>query len=316
MRILVTGGHGFIGMYVTSQLIQNGHNVVILDNTGSPPKGFESLCRGSKAIVGDVLDKFTLFEVARENRIQRVIHLAATRNWYSQEHPYTAFNVNCASTLNLFEVARLCEIERIAFASTVGVFGSSDLYARLGVDPLDLPEGTLGAPFNVYGVTKLFDELMAIQYAARYSLSIVGFRLPLIFGPGKKAGSKTSRYNDLIERAYAGRPVTINAKSDQQFNLQYVRDSAKAAVCSCLAAKPGHVIYNTGGYRLDVREYIRLIRQIIPKAEISLIEEEGTDICDTCINSDLAKKEIGYWPDYTIAEGIADHIRTIAVGEA
>jgi nucleoside-diphosphate-sugar epimerase len=311
MRILITGGCGFIGMYVTQRLIQEGHEVFIVDIAQAPPKEFKNFFSGSVLITGDILSQIFLFETVKKNRIERIIHLVATRNWYSQEYPYFAFNMNCMSTINCFEIARLCDIERVAFASTVGVFGSNELYKKLGLDPNNLLDDTLGKPFNVYGVTKLSNELMAQQYCNRYGMSIVGFRLPLIFGPGKKGGSKTSRYNNLIEKSYFGEPVSVSAKVDQNFNIQYVKDSAKAAVCSCLANNPNNIIYNTGGYTMNIYGYVEAIKKVISNAKIDIIEESETDICDTCINSDLAKKEINYFPDFTIEEGIEDHIKSM-----
>lgn len=312
MKILITGGCGFIGMYVTQKLIKDGHDVFIIDTVSQFPEDYINFFKGSVLITGDLLNQIYLFEIIKKYKIDRIIHLAATRNWLSQEYPYIAFNINCLGTINCFEVARICDIERVAFATTVGIFGSNELYENLGLDSNNLLDNTFGEPFNVYGVNKLSNELMARQYVSRFGVSLVGFRLPLIFGPGKKSGSKTSRYNDLIEKSYFGEPISISANINQNFNMQYIKDSAKAAVCACLANNPKNVIYNTGGYILNICDYVEAIKKIIPGAKINIIEEPETDICDTCINSDLAKKEINYFPDFTIETGIEDHIKTIS----
>jgi len=312
LRVLITGGFGFIGMYVSQRLLELGHEVLILDTLAEPPSGLEEAFKGVNFFRGDLLNQLSVFEAVEKNKIDSIIHMAALRNNDSQRNPYMAFKLNCEGTINCFETARICGIKRVVFPSSVAVLGKYEFYKKLGYNIHALPDDVPCKPTNVYGVTKLFGEMMSLQYNKLNEMSIVGVRLPIIFGAGKKGKSKTSSFNDMIEKSAQGKPITVSAEPGEKISIQYVKDSAKAVVCGCLAALDKRGIYNTGGAVVTMWEYAQAIKNVFPEANITIKEDPKAAIqVDTCIDNSLAMKEIGYCPDFTLEQGIEDHAKRI-----
>jgi len=312
MKILITGGFGFIGMYVSQKLLELGHEVFIFDTLPAPPSGLEEAFKGVSFFRGDLLNQLSLVEAVEKNKIDRIIHMAALRNNDSQKNPYMAFKLNCEGTINCFEIARIYGIKRVIFPSSVAVFGKYEFYRKLGYDLYSLPDDVPCKPTNVYGVTKLFDEMMSLQYNKLYDLNIIGVRLPIIFGAGKKGESRTSSFNDMIEKSAQGKPVTVSAAPGEKFSIQYVKDSGKAVVCGCLADIDKKGIYNAGGAVVTMWEYAKAIKSVLPKADITVKEDpDAAILVDTCLDNSLAMKEIGYCPDFTLEQGIEDHSKKL-----
>ena len=204
MRTMITGGMGFVGLALIRELLDAGHEAVIFDMMPSLPGEAAELAGTVKIIAGNMLELPTM-EVLKKEKIETVIHLAALRNNDSQNNPYSAFRVNVEGMLNVLEAARLTGTRRVVYASSVAVNGPPEFYEKLGLDISRLAEEAPTKPSNVYGATKVFNEEMGRQYNIRYALDTIGVRLAIIYGPGKKAGSKTSEFNDLIEMPALGK---------------------------------------------------------------------------------------------------------------
>ena len=238
MKILVTGGTGFIGSHLAKELMENQIEVILLDL--QPDYSLLSgLGQGIEVIEGDLLDLPRLSGILEHYRPQVVVHLAAFRNTESQEKPLGAFRLNCQGTMHVLEAARKAGVQRMVYASSVAVYGSPSYYRQLGFNPYRLAEEAPPNPYNVYGVTKLCNEGMAQQYSLIYGLQTIGLRLPIILGPGKKAGSKTSLFNDLIELPLKGKPAQIDSYANQVINFMYVKDTAHALAASEWTASAG-----------------------------------------------------------------------------
>ncbi len=313
MNVLITGGYGFIGMYVTQKLLADGHSVFIYDMLPKAPEGFEKTVN----IRGDLLDQKSLFDAVYSNKIDQIVNLAALRNNDSQAYPYTAFKVNCEGFINCLEAVRIFGVERLVYASSVAVLGRFDFYRTNHYDLeriYELPEGCAVKPSNVYGVTKLFNEQMGEQYANIYGLKIIGARLPIIFGSGKKGGSKTSAFNDMIEQSYYGNPVTVELREDK-FNITYVKDAAKGIYCATTAKDPKSGVYNTCGHTVDMYEYADTIKRVLPKAAITIHKTDmPQNQTNTCVDITEAGKQLGYTPDFTLEQGILDHVKLAVEG--
>lgn len=312
MNVLITGGFGFIGMYAAKQLIEKGHNVFVFDTLSAPPAGLEKEFEGVKAIKGDLMSQISLTDAVLSNKIDSIIHLAAFRNNDSKRFPFAAFNLNCVGTMNCFEVARICGIKRVCFASSVASLGTYEFYEKYAEDTSALTEAVPCNPSNMYGATKRTCEMMAEQYNTLYDMKIIGVRLPIIFGAGKKGGSRSSYYNELIEKSNDGLPVSVTCVKDEKFNIQYVKDSARAIVCGCLADDEVCGIFNTGGHVITMVDYVDAIKRVFPQSKVELIHDSAATITDnTCIDSSLAKEKLGFEPQFSLEEGFKDHIAVL-----
>jgi UDP-glucose 4-epimerase len=308
MNILITGGYGFIGKYLTDQLIAEGHRVFIYDSMPTAPDGFADTTN----IRGDLLNQSTLFDAIYSNKIDRLVNLAALRNNDSQKFPYTAFRVNCEGFVNCLEAARVFGLERVVYASSVAVLGNFDYYRQNGYDQdrlYALPEFCAKYPTNVYGATKLFNEQLGEQYSKIYGLRVLGARLPLIFGTGKKSGSKTGVFNEMIRQSYEGKPMSVDLRPDK-FNLIYVKDAAHGLYCCAMKEEAKSGVYNICGATTDMYEYANAIKGVLPQAMLTIktLDAPAAPV-NTCMDPSIAKTEIGYEPQFDLASGIRDYAK-------
>jgi nucleoside-diphosphate-sugar epimerase len=310
LKVLITGGLGFIGTYAANRLLSMGCEVVTFDTLPGPPPEAVELLKGAGHFRGDLLNQISLFEAVKKHKIDRIMHLAALRNLDSQRNPYLAFRLNCEGTINCYEAARVFGLERVVFASTSATVGPQDFYDPLGLD--ELPDDLPVRPINVYGVTKAFDEMMGKEYSSIYNLNIVGVRLALIYGPGKKAGSKTSGWNDLIECSIKGEPITQSRLGDRKVSINYAKDSSEAAVCAVTAENPPSGTYNCTGHYVTSTEFCDAVRRVMPKANITLVDDGAKPATFGRFDTRRAREHLGYSPVYSLEQGIEDHVKAVS----
>jgi len=313
MKILITGGTGFIGSHLAKELLAEKHEVVLLDSfPNTDLLGADA--QKVEVIKGDLLDLPALKTVTRKQAPDIIVHLAAFRNTESQEKPYGAFKLNCEGTMNVFESARENRVKRVVYASSVAVYGAPDYYRRLGFDPYRLTEDAPPNPHNVYGVTKLCSEGMAAQYCEIYGLECIGLRLPIILGPGKKLGSKTSIFNEVIEAPLKGESAEIDSFADQVLNLMYVKDAAYALARAALAEDPGHLIYNAGGSLSRTRDLVESVMRVLPHARLQVRDTAKERAVSSGIDCTLASTELDYRPRFSLEEAVRDYKRELGQG--
>jgi nucleoside-diphosphate-sugar epimerase len=313
MDILITGGSGFIGANLALNILGLGHRVTIFDSQ----LNYSRLGRehaNMTLLQGDVLNYKELVEIFRKRGIEIVVHLPALRNRESQEKPFQAHFVNSTGMINVLEAARLTSVKRVVYASSVAVYCSPAYYRSLNLDPFCIKEWMPTNPFNVYGATKLYDELMAARYMEIYGLKTIGLRLGIVIGPGKKPGSRTSEFNDIIEAAVLKTKVSISSYGEQKVNLIYVSDAVHGFVCACTADDPRHPVYNIGGYILSARELVAAVQSVFPETPITIEESQKERQTASAIDSSLAKEELGYEPQLSLSEAIKNHCQIISKG--
>jgi nucleoside-diphosphate-sugar epimerase len=311
MRILITGGSGFIGSQLANKLSGLGHKLIIYDyQLNVPQSGQEDSDRS--LIQGDVLNQEELTQTFQDNSCEVVVHLPALRNLESQEKPFKAHLVNSSGLINVLEAGRVAGVKRIIYASSVAVYGSPDYYRSLHLDPFCIKEWMPTNPYNVYGATKLYNEMMANQYMQVYGLNTIGLRLGIVIGPGKTPGSKTSEFNDIIEAPVRKGAVTISSYNDQKVNLIYVEDAVHGFVCACSADNARHSVYNIGGYIISTRELVAAVQREFPDASVGVEPSDKERAVASAIESSLARKEIGYEPQFSLTEAIKQHCQSMS----
>ena len=312
MKILITGGSGFIGSNLANKLLELGHEVIIYDYQLNHARlGHEHPKR--TLMEGNVLDHHEMMDTFRKTAVEVVVHLPALRNNESQEKPFQAHLVNSTGMVNVLEAARLTDVKRVIYASSVAVNASPSYYRSLQLDPFCVKEWMPTNPFNVYGATKLYNEMMAARYMQIYGLQTIGLRLPAVIGPGKTPGSKTSEFNDVIEAPILNKQVSISSYGEQKVNLIYVHDGVHGFVCACTADDPKHAVYNIGGYILSTRELVATVHRLFPEAPIAIDESENERAVASAVDSSLAKEELGYEPQFSLEEAIRDHHHHMSV---
>ncbi|MDK2384492.1 MAG: NAD-dependent epimerase/dehydratase family protein [Candidatus Korarchaeota archaeon] len=240
MKVLVTGGSGFIGRSVLEELLLRGHDVISLD-----------LIEPSIAVpfvVGDIRDFETLRNAARG--VNAIIHLAAIVSAVeAMEKPLDTFRTNVEGTLNVAETARR-ENAKVVYAGSVAVYG----------EPKSLPvsEDHPVHPTNIYGSTKLAGESILLGYSGSYGLPVTSLRFFNVYGPHMKPGPYAGVIYKFLERLKGGKPLRIEGDGKQTRDFVYVGDVARAVVLALESDATG--VYNVGtGREISILELARLL---------------------------------------------------------
>ena len=315
MNILVTGGLGVNGAWVTRQLLEQGHRPVVyenrLDTTLVP-----DIKREIDIVIGDIQDLPSVVNTVKEHKIECICHLAALMLDTSQANPWLGFQVNAAGTVNVLEAARIMDVGRIVFTSSIGVYSPfTGEYGYPTYKPIneDYPKYNTS---RVYNAAKLASELMCFQYNRNYGLEFVILRFSEIYGIGKRdRHGPIAIYGNMIENAMLGKPTTIPRGSDEKVDMVYVKDAANSIVISCFARNIKHHVYNIGtgvGYRLqDVAD---VIQKIYPGAVFNIgpgLDYLGFGQSYCVFDIARAKEDLGYYPEFTLEEGVRDYIESV-----
>jgi UDP-glucose 4-epimerase len=311
MAVMVVGGNGYIGVHVLREVIKRGETPVSYD-IQPPSEEMNDILEKVKIIRGDVLNVAELISVIKENRIDRIIHMASLLTSASQQDPVKAYHLNTGSTLNVLEAARITDVQRIAYSSSIAVYG------RTSGNPIS--EDHPKEPISVYGVTKLFCEHLGATYRETYGIGFVAVRWPVVWGPGqgKKIGKSpvhgAGKFADIIEKPARGEGVTISGGS-QEYELIYVKDAARSIVLALFAERLKHYVFNAGCESMvTLQSLAEMIKKYIPDASITI--EEGFDYAVPCqgyIDISLAKIELGYEPWFRPLEAVKDYINHLVL---
>lgn len=218
---LVTGGSGFIGSTLAKMLLDEGQEIATFDIKPGPsffePYGSRwSHFQGNQGNLGEVLT------VIRATRPQTLFHLGGMLSTPSEQNPQASFQTNVVGVYNVLEGARLFDVRQVVYASTNGTYGL-DLEGLTKID-----DRTLQRPFTMYGVGKLFGELLGRYYHRRYGIDFRSLRLPGVVGPGAKT-KNVSVYNAwAIEKSVLGEPYEIFVTPETTCPIIYFKDAARA----------------------------------------------------------------------------------------
>jgi UDP-glucose 4-epimerase len=210
VRIVVTGGSGFLGRHVVRRLIARGDDVSVVDKNPYPDRAV--------AIVEGDLREEKIVEAAIEEGTDAVVHLAAiTSVLLSAKDPHAVFETNVLATELVLERCRALGVGRLVFASTNAV---------AGVVQGTIDESVLPRPLTPYGATKAAAEMLFSAYAASYAMKIVSLRFTNIYGEGMQ--SKDSVVARLMRCALSGSPISIYGDGEQKRDYVYVSDAVAA----------------------------------------------------------------------------------------
>ncbi len=282
-NFLVTGGTGQIGAYVSKELVNSGQGLVIYDFKPNV-ENVADIANKVAIVPGDVLDQNELLNTIKNNRITHIIHLAAFLVLESKNRPAKAIEVNCVGTSNVFEAARIFDIQRIVFASSVTVYGSPKLYRRAIVDEDDFPH----CPSDPYSITKFVNEAMGKFYRETYGLDVVCLRVAGAWGPGRYSGY-TGQFNDFMKNTAIGKPAKFPedfAYKNANLRWLHVKDMASCFLHAALVDKNRirRALYNAGSREaFKALDVVNALRGLLPSQRIDFSEVNEP----TTISSDV-----------------------------
>lgn len=307
MSTLVTGGAGFIGSYLVRELVERAENVVMFDVSTQAPL-IRDIQDKYVLELGDLSNPLDVHNVFSKHDIKDVYHLGSMLADACEKNPVKALKVNVEGTVSLLEAARLNDVDRFVFASSIAVFGK-DVQ-----EPVD--DDAQKDPLTLYGVAKLTSEYYGLWYARKFGLDFRALRFTWVFGPGRKTGITADLSSKLIEQAAMGKPLKIG-NADEKGDWLYVKDAVKALLLVHDAENPTHRVYNISGGVHSIREVMAIVKKTIPDAVIDL--ESGTRTISpypSAYKDERARSELGWSPSYTIDEAVKEHIKTIRQREA
>ena len=262
MRVLVTGGAGYIGSVVTAALLADGHDVTVLDDLSTGHE--DAVPEGAR------LERVSLFDsgpVLAEVRPEAVLHFAAkSLVGESQEAPELYWHNNVGGSLALLEAMRAADCRRIVFSSTAATYGEPDA--------VPIPETATTRPTNTYGASKLAVDAMLTSYAVAHSFAAVSLRYFNVGGAAYGCGERHATETHLIPIALqvaTGTREALTVYGDDYptpdgtciRDYVHVQDLAAAHLLALPAPAPGeHRVYNLGsGSGFSVQEMVDAVRE-------------------------------------------------------
>ena len=302
MPTLVIGGTGFIGPRLIRRLVAASETVVCMDlNPGAAT--FTGLADQVRVIRGDVTQFEDVMRVILALKPDRVINLAYGIG-AGEGNPHQVFRLDVLGMDNCFEAARLGGVRRIVYASSIAVSGQQSHFGERLVTEDDPVHGT-----SQYAVHKIFNEFQARKYIRNYGMSITGVRPANVTGPDKVRGS--TDHVQLITGAARGEAVHLPKKGQMRL-LIHVEDIAEVFARVLLADAPRHEIYNSGGIAISLGELADLVREFVPDARITFVQEGGREESGNfLVDNSRLRKEFGieYPPLRTRVREIINDVR-------
>lgn len=301
-KFLVTGGAGFIGSTIVSELIGLGHEVVVLDDlsTGKMSNLDEVLISPKfRFIEGSVTDLEVCLKASKG--VDYVIHQAALVSVpKSIKEPLDNHDRNLNGFVNVLESMRQNNVKRLVYASSSAVYGDDEAKIKT--------EENIGTCISPYALTKYMDELYAAMYEDLYGLETIGLRYFNVYGPKQDPSSPYSGVISIFfDRFKKGQGITIYGDGSITRDFVFVRDVARANILAATTTTaPTKTVYNIGtGMETTILKLAELVKKVTKSSEvISFGPAREGDILYSCANVEKAKQAFGFKSEVGLEEGL------------
>lgn len=302
MRVLITGGAGFIGANLTRELLARGHEVSILDDLST---GSRSNIEGQNVelVVGSILDLDLVTELTAES--DAVMHLAARSSVpRSLDNPLATHHANATGTLNVLEASRAAGGRYVAMSSSSSVYGANP----------ELPkrESATTRPMSPYAASKLAAESYAIAYGTSFGIPTLAFRFFNVFGPLQPAGHVYAAVIPaFVDAALRGTTITVHGDGTQSRDFTHVR-SVCNTLCSAIeqqvtSADPVNLAF---GSRISLNEVLTLIATEVDRPlVIEHVASRVGDVPHSQADGSLLRSLIPSAEPVDFAEGLVETIK-------
>jgi len=297
MKILITGGAGFIGSNIARMGVSKGYEIIVLDNLST---GYEENLQGLsiKFVKGDVLNNQLLTELA--SGIDCIFHLAASvGNIRSIENPYADVQANYLGTLNVLEAARVNKVTRVIYSSTAAGYG----------EPRYLPVDE-DHPFNPdspYGVTKIAGEKLALCYGRNYGIKVTCLRYFNAYGVNQRYDAYGNVIPIFATRFRKKQSITIFGDGNQTRDFINVKDIARANWLALEKDVAGYFNIATG-QRTSIIELIKILQNVSGiNPELNFYPPRKGEVLHSVASIEKAQAAFGYLPEVTLADGLGEY---------
>lgn len=307
MKILITGGAGFVGSHLCEKYINEGNTVLCLDNfINGNIRNIRHLIanRNFKLINGDIRDFDLLEKITRD--VDVVFHLAAQIHVdKSVIEPKLTYDVNVLGTQNVLEVSRMFDVEKVIHASTSEVYGSSEYYPMDEKHPLNAP--------HPYGASKIAADRLCYSYIQTYGMNVSIMRCFNIFGPRQRDIGYGGVISIFTRRVLNNMPPVIYGDGLQTRDYTFIDDTVRAYDLILKHNKPINEPINFGtGEELSILEIANIIIDLCGKND-SLkpvhVEPRPGEVKRLIADPTKAKELLGWEAKYDMYEGIQKFVQ-------
>lgn len=289
MKVLVTGGSGFIGSHVVDKAVAAGHEAIVFDTRESP--------YGAETILGDI----TNFDevAAAAAGCDAILHLAAMADVNEvAKAPVMTEAVNAQGTLAVLEAARVADVPRVVYASTIWVYGEQ-------VEGIATEDSPLGIPRHFYTATKLAGEMYCHSYGELYGLEHTILRFGIPYGPRAREAAVLPAF---VIKAHAGEALTIAGTGEQSRRFVYVEDLADGVVAALVPAAANRIYNLVGDESVTIREIAELVQRLVQPVEIVHLEGRKGDFPGVEVSGERAARELGWRATTSFADGARRYV--------
>jgi UDP-glucose 4-epimerase len=287
MKVLITGGAGFVGTNLTIELLKIGHDVKIIDDLST---GLEqNVPKGAELIKASILDLEKLHKVSKNSDV--IVHLGARGSVpRSIKDPVATHNVNSTGTLNVLEAARANESHYI-FSSSSSVYGSNKALPK--------NENMVLRPLTPYAASKMSGEALSLSYSNSFALSVSAFRFFNIFGPWQRPDHEYAAViPKWISKCLAGDEIEIFGDGEQTRDFTYVTTVVQVIV-NCISNKvlhpePVNLAY---GNNISLNQVVGLLKNTFPTLKVKYLTPRNGDVLHSENDPGLLKR---LYPDITV----------------
>jgi UDP-glucose 4-epimerase len=303
MKILVTGGAGFIGSHLVDELLKLNHKVIVIDNLSSGK--IENVNKRAKFYKIDIQSP-KISEIFKKERPEIIFHLAAQVNIReSVKNPKKDARINILGSLNLLQCCKKFKVKKIIFASSGGA-----VYGQAKVIPTKETQKLL--PQSPYGIAKMATEKYLEFFGKNYGLDWISLRLSNVYGPRQRGDQETGVVAIFCKRLLKTKPIIIFGSGRQTRDFLYVKDAISAFVLVSRIDTRNFKkrCFNIGTQKeTSINKLLNLISKILNiKPKVKKEEKKEGDVFRSCLDITLAKKFFGWEPKYSLEKGLKETI--------
>ena len=305
MAILITGGTGSLGSYLARKMIIEGFKNIILFDLKPNYKIIKEIVNQVYVEEGNINYWPDLIKIVNKYKIREIIHLVAGLSTKIKENPYFGFKVNLEGTVNILEIARLYNIKKVIFTSSISTFG-------LDVDE-PVKENYCQRPTNLYGITKVASELWGLYYYREYGCDFRALRFPRLVNPGRLKEGIAAYPSLMIERAIRGQAYEVEVDQDYQIPIIYIKDAVNSLLLLNKKTVVETRVYNINGLLPTAKEIVEAIKKCVPNALLDFSNNPIKSHLAIPLKYDDAKarEELGWKLEYSLEKMINDFNKEI-----
>lgn len=295
MKVLITGGYGFIGSHVAEQFYKEGYEVHILDNLSTGKKQNISFKHKSHLIsITDPKCK----EIFASYQFEFVIHLAAQVSVAkSIQNPIYDAEANIIGLINMLQLSQQYKVKKFVFASSAAIYGNN---TNLPLSETEIPQ-----PIAPYGMSKWVGEQYCLNWASQHHFDVINFRFSNVYGPRQTSEGEGGVVSTFIAKAHKEETLEIHGDGLQTRDFIYVKDVAHAIFRATQSFISGtfNLATNT---QTSVLQLIEILQAQGLPIGTKHVEKRDSDIVHSSLNNEKIKTALDWVPMYTIDEGLAN----------